>query len=102
VSRAAAGEARAAEALAAWTERLARAFATIVNVLDPDVIVCGGGLSRLAHIYRDVPTHWTQWVFSDQVVTKLLPATHGDASGVRGAARLWSGDGHLGSGDAEP
>jgi len=104
VSRAAAGEARAAEVLAAWTERLARAFATIINVLDPDVIVCGGGLSRLAHIYRDVPAQWTPWVFSDQVVTKLLPAAHGDASGVRGAARLWSGPGPqaLGPGGAEP
>ena len=89
VARAAAGETRAVETLAAWTERLARAFATIINVLDPDVIVCGGGLSRLEHLYRDVPAQWTQWVFSDQVVTRLLPARHGDASGVRGAARLW-------------
>ena len=90
VARAAAGETRAVETLAAWTERLARAFATIINVLDPDVVVCGGGLSRLEHLYRDVPAQWTQWVFSDRVVTQLLPAKHGDASGVRGAARLWS------------
>ena len=89
VARAAAGEPRAAETMAAWTERLARALATIINILDPDVIVCGGGLSRLDWLYRDVPAHWPQWVFSDHVATKLLPARHGDASGVRGAARLW-------------
>lgn len=83
------GEAAAAEAMAAWINRLARALASIINVLDPDVIVVGGGLSRLRRIYDDVPGLWGQWIFSDRVTTPLLPAKFGDASGVRGAAWLW-------------
>ena len=67
----------------------ARAFAGIINVLDPDVIVVGGGLSRVSRLYDAVPKLWSRWVFSDAVVTRLLPAKHGDASGVRGAAWLW-------------
>jgi fructokinase len=59
-------------------------------VLDPDVIVVGGGLSRIARLYSDVPELWRRWVFSDRVDTRVLPALHGDASGVRGAARLWA------------
>jgi fructokinase len=90
VARADRGEALALTALDVWERRLARALATIINVLDPDVIVVGGGLSRLERIYKNVPRHWGAWVFSDRVVTKLLPAQHGDASGVRGAARLWA------------
>lgn len=89
VARAGRGEALAIAALERWERRLARALATIINVLDPEVIVVGGGLSRLERIYKSVPTLWGVWVFSDQVVTKLVPAKHGDASGVRGAARLW-------------
>jgi fructokinase len=89
VARAAAGDADASATLRRWTARLARALATIVNVLDPDVIVCGGGLSRLEGIYADVPALLPAWVFSDRVDTRLVPAAFGDASGVRGAARLW-------------
>jgi predicted NBD/HSP70 family sugar kinase len=79
----------AADTMRAWTHRLARGLASIVNVLDPDVIVVGGGLSQIASLYTDVPQLWTQWVFSDVVHTRLVPAKFGDASGVRGAAWLW-------------
>jgi fructokinase len=74
-----------------WTARLARALATVINLLDPDVIVVGGGLSRIARLYDAVPREWGRWVFSDRVDTRLVPAKYGDASGVRGAARLWEG-----------
>lgn len=82
-------EPAAVEAMAAWTGRLARALASLINVLDPDAIVVGGGLSRVRRIYDDVPRAWGPWVFSDRVDTPLLPARFGDASGVRGAAWLW-------------
>src|SRR5580765_3509042 len=85
-----AGDAAARETLDVWTARLARALGSIINVLDPDAIVVGGGLSRIARIYDDVPRLWGQWVFSDRVTTPLLPAKYGDASGVRGAAWLWA------------
>jgi fructokinase len=88
-ARAATGERRAAAALARHTERLARALAQVINLLDPDCIVLGGGLSNMAHLYRQVPALWPRWVFSDSVTTPLLPAVHGDSSGVLGAARLW-------------
>ena len=81
--------AAAALVLDTWVNRLARALASIINVLDPDVIVVGGGLSRIDRLYTDVPRAWGAWVFSDQVVTRLVPAKYGDASGVRGAAWLW-------------
>jgi fructokinase len=88
-ARAADGD-RACEAtLARHEERLARALATVVNLLDPDVIVLGGGLSNLDRLYRGVPERWGAWVFSDRVDTALRPPKHGDASGVRGAAWLW-------------
>jgi fructokinase len=89
VERAQAGDAAAEATLARWEDRLARAFASVINLLDPDVIVVGGGLSRIERIYREVPRLWTEWVFSDRIETRLLPARHGDASGVRGAAWLW-------------
>lgn len=88
-ARASAGEAAAGEALARHEARLARALASVINVLDPDVIVLGGGLSGLAHLYAGVPRHWDAWVFSDRVDTRIVPPRHGDASGVRGAAWLW-------------
>ncbi len=56
------------------------------------MIVVGGGLSRIERLYVDVPRLWTEWVFSDHVATRLVPAKFGDASGVRGAAWLWNGD----------
>jgi len=76
-------------ALDRYCERLARSLAGVINLLDPDVIVLGGGVSNIARLYREVPRLWERHVFSDHVATRLLPARHGDASGVRGAARLW-------------
>ncbi len=73
-----------------YENRLARALAHIINILDPDVIVLGGGLSKLERLYANVPRLWTPYVFSDQIVTRLLPPRHGDSSGVRGAAWLWN------------
>jgi fructokinase len=61
----------------------------VINILDPDVIVLGGGVSKVDRLYRNVPTLWQKYVFSDRVDTCLLPPKHGDASGVRGAAWLW-------------
>jgi fructokinase len=89
VARARAGEPAAAAALAAWKRRLARSLASVVNVLDPDVIVAGGGLSNIDDIYDEVPRLWTSFVFSDSVATRFVRARHGDSSGVRGAAWLW-------------
>ena len=83
------GDADARAVMDQWTARLARALASVINVVDPDVIVAGGGLSRLGHIYEAVPAIWAQWVFSDRVATRFVPAKYGDASGVRGAAWLW-------------
>jgi fructokinase len=85
---AAGGEPRAIASLERYTSRMARALGSVINVLDPDVIVLGGGLSNIAVLYEQVPAKWGAWVFSDRVATKLLPARHGDASGVRGAAWL--------------
>ena len=89
VALAASGDGSARAVLDRWTARLARALASVINVLDPDVIVVGGGLSRLDHIYSRVPEIWGAWVFSDRVTTRLVQARFGDASGVRGAAWLW-------------
>ncbi len=75
--------------LARHADRMARALASVIDLLDPDVIVLGGGVSNLAHLYDAVPRLWGAHVFSDRVDTKLRPAKHGDASGVRGAAWLW-------------
>ncbi len=88
--RADAGDEKSAASLARYEDRLARALAQVINLLDPDVIVLGGGVSRVQRLYRHVPALWDQWVFSNRVDTKLLPAKHGDSSGVRGAARLWA------------
>jgi predicted NBD/HSP70 family sugar kinase len=70
-------------------DRLARGLASVINLIDPDAIVLGGGLSGISALYEQVPRLWRQHVFSDQVVTRLLPPVHGDSSGVRGAAWLW-------------
>src|SRR5262249_14454524 len=67
----------------------ARALASVINLLDPDVIVLGGGMSNAERLYRNVPKLWGPYVYSDSVATPLVKARHGDASGVRGAARLW-------------
>jgi fructokinase len=89
VARALAAEPAALAALERYEERLARALATVVNILDPDVIVLGGGLSNIDRLYESVPRLWTPHVFSDRVVTRVVRARHGDSSGVRGAAWLW-------------
>jgi fructokinase len=83
------GNGRAAACLDRYARRFARAIASVINVVDPDVIVLGGGLSNLRVLYDEVPKLWDAHVFSDRVGTRLLPARHGDASGVRGAAWLW-------------
>ncbi len=89
VAAAAAGDPEAEATLARYERRLAKALASIINVLDPDVIVVGGGLSNIARVYDAVPRLWGAWVFSDHVATRLVAPAHGDASGVRGAAWLW-------------
>jgi fructokinase len=89
VARAEAGEASAARALEIYERQLARGLASIINVLDPDIIVLGGGLSNIKRLYNNVPALWPPFVFSDLADTSLVPALHGDSSGVRGAAWLW-------------
>lgn len=89
VQQALQGKAAAAECLQRYQHRLARALASIINLIDPEVIVLGGGLSNIDSLYEAVPACWSQWVFSDAVVTRLVRAQHGDSSGVRGAAWLW-------------
>jgi fructokinase len=89
VAAAAAGDAAARASFERYRERLARALARIVNVLDPSAIVLGGGMSNIDALYADVPQRWLPHVFSDTVTTPLLRAKHGDSSGVRGAAWLW-------------
>jgi fructokinase len=94
----AAGAAKGAVACEAsldhYERRLARALAHVINILDPDVIVLGGGLSNIARLYDRVPRLWGEWVFSDRVDTRIIVHRHGDSSGVRGAAWLWDeGDG---------
>ena len=89
VERAAAGVAACDESLGRYEERLGRALAHIINVIDPDVIVLGGGLSAIPRLYRNVPQRWAGYVYAPALMTRLVPAMHGDASGVRGAAWLW-------------
>jgi fructokinase len=92
-ARAAEGDRHAEAALHRYEERLARSLAHVINIVDPDAIVLGGGLCNLERLYRNVPALWGGHVFSDHVATRLLPPVHGDASGVRGAAWLWAADG---------
>ena len=89
VAAATAGDPAAEATLVRYEDRLSRALATLINVLDPDVVVLGGGLSNLERLYETVPRLWGAHVFSDQVETTLVPPAHGDSSGVRGAAWLW-------------
>jgi fructokinase len=88
-ARAEAGDAIAGATIDRYAERLARALGSIINVLDPDLIVLGGGLSNINRLYQRVPQLWAAYVFSDRVTTRLARAVHGDSSGVRGAAWLW-------------
>lgn len=89
-ARADAGDDACDVSLGLYEARLARGLAGVINLLDPDVIVLGGGLSKIRRLYHTVPRLWGPFVFSDAVATRLLPAVHGDASGVRGAAWLWN------------
>ena len=89
VARAAGGDEAASAALGRYEERMARALAVVLNILDPDVVVLGGGLSQVARLYERVPRLWQEWAFSDRLDTVLKPPVHGDSSGVRGAAWLW-------------
>jgi fructokinase len=93
VELAAGGDAAAAETLARYERRMARALASVINLLDPDVIVLGGGMSNIERLYGAVPSLWDGWVFAagrgESVRTPLRRAAHGAASGVRGAAWLW-------------
>jgi fructokinase len=73
-----------------YHERLARALGVVINILDPQVIVLGGGLSNLPSLYTEVPRIWSRYIFSNTVATRLVPPAYGDASGVRGAAWLWN------------
>ena len=88
-ARACEGDALASQVLARYEERLARALGSIINVLDPQVIVVGGGLSNIDRLYDAVPRLWAPYIFSDAVTTRFVRAAHGDSSGVRGAAWLW-------------
>ena len=88
-ARAARGDAACGATLVRYEERLARALAHVINMLHPDVIVLGGGLSNVDSLYANLPALWGRWVFSDRVDTRLARHAHGDASGVRGAAWLW-------------
>ena len=89
VASASRGDAEAEACLGRYEDRLARGLASIINVLDPDVIVLGGGMSNVTRLYENVPRLWSRYVFSDAIVTRLVPPVHGDSSGVRGAAWLW-------------
>ncbi|MGH9308425.1 MAG: ROK family protein, partial [Vicinamibacterales bacterium] len=88
-AQACAGVPEADASLARYERRLARALASVVNVLDPEVIVMGGGLSNIDRLYASVPRLWGEYIFSDHVATRLVKARYGDSSGVRGAAWLW-------------
>jgi len=87
--RAADGDRAAQRSMATYEERLAKSLAHVINILDPDVIILGGGISNISRLYENVPSIWGQYVFSDRIDTPLLSPVHGDSSGVRGAAWLW-------------
>jgi fructokinase len=90
-ARAAIGDAACEATMRRYEERLARALAHVINILDPDVIVLGGGMSNVQRLYVNVPALWGSWVFSDRVDTRLVRHKYGDSSGVRGAAWLGAG-----------
>lgn len=89
VLRAEAGDAAASTVMTRYENRFARALASVINIMDPHVIVLGGGVSQIDRLYVNVPRLWNAWIFSDAVRTRLVPNFHGDSSGVRGAAWLW-------------
>jgi fructokinase len=89
VARAEHGEVASRAALERYYDRMARALAHVINILDPDVIVLGGGMGKIPTLYHEIPRRWGAYVFSDRVDTRLVAPKHGDSSGVRGAAWLW-------------
>ena len=89
-ARAEAGDPGARATLERYEDRMARALAVLINILDPDAVVLGGGMSKLGRLYENVPRRWQKYGFSDRLDTPLLPPLHGDSSGVRGAAWLWA------------
>ena len=89
VACAAEGDALAEACTMRYEDRMARSLSQVINMLDPDVIVLGGGMSKINRLYTNVPLQWDSYVFSDRVDTRLVPPRHGDASGGRGAAWLW-------------
>ena len=84
------GDEESDETLQRYEDRMARSLAHVINILDPDVIVLGGGMGNIKRLYENVPVIWGDYVFSDAVNTKLVSPVHGDSSGVRGAAWLWN------------
>lgn len=90
VAQATNGDAAALKTISIFERRLAKALTGIINVIDPEIIVCGGGLSNISRIYENVPRLWMEYAFSDTLETKFVPAKYGDSSGVRGAAWLWN------------
>ncbi|HEY1719823.1 MAG TPA: ROK family protein [Magnetospirillaceae bacterium] len=93
VARAEAGDEAADATLTRWEERLARSLATVINIIDPDAIVLGGGLGQIARLYKNVPQQLARWTSFRESVSLLLKPIHGDSSGVRGAAQLWGANG---------
>ena len=89
VAAAASGDREAEHTVSLYEERLARSLANVINILDPDVLVLGGGMSNIGRLYQNIPRLWERHVFSDRVDTKLARHHHGDSGGVRGAAWLW-------------
>jgi len=94
------GEEGPRQSLERYVDRLARSLATVINLLDPEIIVLGGGLGQITALYAMVPERWGRYVFSDTVVTRLVPPRWGDSSGVRGAAWLWPVSGGAGGASA--
>ena len=90
VKQAEQGDADAEESLQRYELRMAKGLAHVINILDPDIIILGGGMGNIQRLYQNVPKLWGEYVFSDAVNTKLLPPKFGDSSGVRGAAWLWN------------
>ncbi|MEM7618141.1 MAG: ROK family protein [Pseudomonadota bacterium] len=84
------GEPKAVAAFNRYVDRMARALSGVMNVIDPDVVVLGGGMSNINELYTEIPKVWNKYIFSDTVETKIVPPRHGDSSGVRGAAWLWN------------
>jgi fructokinase len=89
VTHAAQGDARAEAAMQRYFDRFGRALSTVINILDPDVVVLGGGMSNIARLCTDGRERVARYVFNDELRTRILPHVHGDSSGVRGAAQLW-------------